>query len=78
MEKTIIKLLAEIKEDNNIIDICNSETKIIDDIGLDSLQMVNFFLRIEEELGIEIDFDTFDFSNLYSVKTLTEYIAKNV
>lgn len=78
MEEKIIKILSEVKENESLIETVDIGTNIIDEIGLDSLQMINFMLRIEEETGVEIDFDTFEFSNLYSVKTFAEYLMGRV
>ncbi len=78
MEKKIIKLISEVKEDESLVSAIYKDTNIIDDIGLDSLQMINFMLRIEEETGVEIDFDIFDFSNLSSVQIFAEYLEERI
>lgn len=78
MEEKIIKLISEVKEDESLVSAIYKDTNIIDDIGLDSLQMINFMLRIEEETGVEIDFDIFDFSNLSSVQTFAEYLEERI
>lgn len=75
MEEKIIQILAEIKNDNEIVTKASKETSIIDDIGLDSLQMINFLLRIEDEFAIEFDFEQFNLSNLSSVEGLSNYIS---
>ncbi|MCG8499565.1 MAG: acyl carrier protein [Firmicutes bacterium] len=78
MEEKIIKLISEVKEDESLVSAIYKDTNIIDDIGLDSLQMINFMLRIEEETGVEIDFDIFDFSNLSSVQIFAEYLEERI
>jgi acyl carrier protein len=75
MEEKIIQILAEIKNDKDIVTRASKETSIIDDIGLDSLQMINFLLRIEDEFAIEFDFEQFNLSNLSSIQGLSHYIS---
>lgn len=72
--KTIIKIISEVKEDENLISTLNPDTNIIEDIGLDSLQMINMMLNIEEQIGVEIDFDNFELSNLNSIRIFAEYL----
>ena len=47
MDKKIIAILADIKEDEKLKDTLTGESSIIDDVGLDSLEMINFLLMIE-------------------------------
>lgn len=78
LKQKIIILLSESKEDEALIEKVDGETNIIEEIALDSLQMINFMLRVEEETGVEIDFDTFEFSNLSSVNSFVDYISERV
>lgn len=52
------------------------ETDIIGEIGLDSLQMIQFVMALEENCGITFDYDEFDIEHLQSVKRLAEYIGR--
>ena len=76
MVEQIIRILSEVKEDGGLTDSLTGGSSIIDDVGLDSLQMINFMLRIEEEFEIEIDFDNFDFENLSSINNFAAYISE--
>ncbi len=72
------KILKEIKEINDgSADHWSPKTNIISDIGLDSLQIINFLLKLEDELGIEIDFEEFNYSHLQSLKKFEDFISKN-
>ena len=51
---------------------------MITDIGIDSLQLVNLILLVEEEFGIEIDFDLFDYSVLKSVEKFVDFIERQI
>lgn len=76
MEQNIIQILAEIKDKPELADQMSKETRIIDDIGLDSLEMITFILRIETDFEVEIDFEEFDLSNLETIATFSDYLLK--
>ncbi len=76
MQETIKKILSEVKDTPVAVMTLSDDTDIINDIGLDSLQMVTFMLKLEEELNIEIDFDNLDFSTLMSVGSLCNFLSK--
>lgn len=75
MEKKIINILSEIKEDEKLKDTLTGESSIIDDVGLDSLEMINFLLMIEEEFGKEIDFERLEYSNLESINKFVSFLG---
>lgn len=74
MEQQIIQLISQIKDDAQLEKSLNVDSNIMEDGGLDSLQMINFILKIEEQFGIEIDFEEFDFSHMESVSAFCQYI----
>lgn len=76
MKEKIKQILSEVKENPNFIETLSDNTDIINDVGLDSLQMVTFILKLEEQLDIEIDFDSFDFSHLSSITSLCDFLSK--
>ena len=47
------------------------------DSGMESLQILNFILQVEDEFGCEINFDDFDMEILGSIDTFCEYIRQN-
>jgi acyl carrier protein len=49
---------------------------IIEDIGLDSLQMMEFMLEVESQLDLEIDFEKLDFSYLKSIEKFSEVLEQ--
>ncbi|MFL5282062.1 MAG: phosphopantetheine-binding protein [Rhodopila sp.] len=50
------------------------DVDIIDDIGLDSIELLNLMLEIEAQLQIQIDFDLLELSTLRSLSTLTAFL----
>ena len=51
------------------------DTNLIDDIGADSLDVVELIVSIEDEFGISISDD--DAANLYTVAKIVEYLEKS-
>ena len=48
---------------------------LIDDVGLDSLEMMEFMLELEGRLQLAIDFDRIDFSYLESIEKFSGILA---
>ena len=76
MEDLIIKLLAETIEKEDAAASWNSETDIINEIGVDSLQLVRFLLKLEEQLDITFDYDQLTFDDLATIGTLAKFLSK--
>jgi acyl carrier protein len=49
---------------------------IIEDVGLDSLQMMEFMLEVESQLKLEINFEQLDFSYLKSIEKFSEILQQ--
>ena len=78
IEEVVISLLAKTIDDENSKDTWTAETDIINDIGIDSIQLVRFMLSVEDELGISLDFDDLDFDDFSSIGALADYLMKNI
>ena len=76
MEETIKKLLAEMMETDLQNVSWNSDTDILNDIGVDSLQLVQFLLKLEEEMNITIDYDALTFDDLATIGTLASFLSR--
>ncbi|MGN7764799.1 acyl carrier protein [Paenibacillus sp. 22594] len=75
MQQKVIEIIAEIKEEPGLLQTLNGASDLTMDAALDSLQIINFILRIEDEFDVEVDFDTFDLEHLKSVDRFTDYVA---
>ena len=51
-----------------------AETNLIDDIGADSLDVVELIMSLEDEFGIAISDE--DAAQLYTVRRIVEYLEK--
>jgi acyl carrier protein len=49
---------------------------IIEDVELDSLEMLEFMLEVESNLSIEINFEELDFSYLKSIEELSKFLSE--
>ena len=72
----LIRILAEVKSEPDLAAQIGPGTDIINELGLDSLQMINLALRVEDEFQITIDFETFDLDTLLSVESFWAFIEK--
>ena len=70
------EILSEIKEEPVLLDEISESTHILNEIGLDSLQMINFVLMLEDEFGIEMNFQDFSFASYSTVGAIAELMAK--
>ena len=75
MKQKIKSILSEVKENPELAVCLSDEADIVNEVGLDSLQLVTFLFRLEEAFGIEIDFENFDYADLRSINRLAEVLA---
>jgi len=72
-----IKLILEkVKGVPGLSQQLSDTANIIDDVGLDSLEMMEFMLEVESQLSLEIDFEQLDFSYLSSIKKFSEILKQ--
>ena len=70
----LIRILAEIKNEPDLVSRITPRTDLINELGLDSLQTINLALRVEDEFQVTIDFEKFDFDVLFSVQAFWDFI----
>ncbi|HEV3121891.1 MAG TPA: acyl carrier protein [Isosphaeraceae bacterium] len=51
-----------------------AETRLVDDLGLDSLDIVGVIMKIEDRFGLQIDVD--EVPNFERVSDILEYVTK--
>lgn len=78
MLEKIIRNIVEVIENPEVVNNIKEDSDLIHDIGLDSLQLINLIVAIEEEFNIEIEFDEFDFEEVSTVKKLLAYVEAKV
>jgi acyl carrier protein len=47
---------------------------LLEEVGLDSLELLQFMLEVEERLAIRIDFDRLEYAYLHSIGDLAAFL----
>jgi acyl carrier protein len=76
MIERIKSILEEVRGVPGLSQNLSDSASLIDDVGLDSLEMLTFMLKIEEQLRVRIDFEQMDFSYLQSIRALSEFLGR--
>jgi acyl carrier protein len=67
------QLLAGLRGDPDLLNIADSAS-LLDDVRLDSLELLSFMLEIESKLAIQIDFDKLNYEHLGSLVDLAAFL----
>ena len=70
-EKVVAELAQQFELDPASI---NMDTNLIDDLGADSLDVVELIMALEDSFGIAISDE--DAAELYTVRRIVEYLEK--
>lgn len=54
----------------------SSDADLVDDYGLDSLQMISFLLGIEDTFGIALDYENLELDHLRSVRQFAAFVTR--
>jgi acyl carrier protein len=52
------------------------DSRILDELGLDSLQVINFLLEVEDRLQVQIDVSSLQIDDLKTVDAFLGYLDK--
>lgn len=72
--RVVKEILAHLKRTPSLADQLSDTADIIDEVGLDSLEMLQFMLEVEDRMAIQIDFDQMEFDHLRSIRYLVEFL----
>lgn len=75
MRRTVGRILADVKRDPALPDRLVLTTDLLNEVGLDSLELTEFILRVEDELEIEMDLERFDMQELSSFGRFLQFLA---
>lgn len=73
---TVIALkdvLADLRGDPNLKKLPDNAS-VLSDVGLDSLELLQFMLEIEASLAVEVDFERLSYEHLESLADLASFI----
>ncbi len=71
---TIKQVVAKLRGDPRLALELDDAADLVDGVRLDSLEMLQFMLEIEERLAIRIDFDRLEFDTLRSIERLASFL----
>jgi acyl carrier protein len=57
------------------LNVLTPEANLVDDLGADSLDVVELVMALEEEFGVEIPDE--EVENIRTIRDVTEYIARH-
>ena len=55
----------------------SDDADLVEDYGLDSLQMISFLLGVEDVFDIAIDYDSLDLGDLRSVRQFAQWLSEH-
>ncbi len=70
----IKRILTKIKSEPGLYARLPDTADLVEEVGLDSLEMLQFMLEIEACLCVQVDFDSLEFSTLRSIHTLAAFL----
>lgn len=76
MEAKLAELIAQAKGDASLATKLDESSHLVNDAGLDSLELINLILLVEREFGVTVDFDSFSVTHLSSVANFATYIRE--
>ncbi|MEE1804791.1 MULTISPECIES: acyl carrier protein [unclassified Streptomyces] len=75
IELKIKDVLAGVLPGDAAREAIGPDTDLIDEYGLDSLQVISFLLGIEDAFDIELDYENLRLDDLRSVRQFVGYVA---
>ncbi|MFD5029253.1 acyl carrier protein [Streptomyces sp. NPDC058220] len=73
-EIRVKKVLSEILGGKFAPHEISADADMVGELGLDSLQAIQFLLRIEDEFDIELDYETLSLEHLRSVRQFSAQV----
>lgn len=61
-------VLAGVLGDASLAERLSDDVDVVDEVGLDSLQMISFLLAIEDRFDVEVDFGALELDDLRSLR----------
>jgi acyl carrier protein len=76
MIEKLKQVLAEVKGAPELATSLTEESRIMDDVGLDSLQLVTLLMKLEDEFELELDYENFNINHMESLSTLAVFLSE--
>jgi acyl carrier protein len=72
------ELLAEVIGDPALAGRISDDADVVDELRLDSLQMISFLLAIEDRFDVELDFESLQLDDLRSLRRFCALVLPGV
>ncbi|PQP81622.1 D-alanyl carrier protein [Paenibacillus sp. PCH8] len=76
MFETLKKIIATVLEDDSLRETLTLESDLINEVELDSLQMITFILGVEDAFGVEIVYEDLDLEYLRSIEAFMAFLNR--
>lgn len=80
-DEIILKIKGVLMKTLNLtsIETINGDSKLKDDLGLDSMSSLTFLLALEDSIiGFKVDPDTLEMEDLATLDSITNYVYEEV
>ncbi|WP_409179632.1 acyl carrier protein [Amycolatopsis sp. VS8301801F10] len=64
LERRVTDVLVAVLDNGTAAEEIGPDADLVDDYGLDSLQMISFLLGVEDELGVQLDYEHLELDDL--------------
>lgn len=78
IENQIKKIIGVVLENPEVCNCIHEQTNLIEELGFDSLQTINFILMLEDEFDIEIDFEEIEFDMFLKFDNLVAFLERKI
>jgi acyl carrier protein len=69
-------VLARVLANGTTADDIGTSADLVEEYGLDSLQMISFLLGIEDAFNVELDYENLELGDLRSVAQFAAYVGR--
>jgi acyl carrier protein len=76
IEKVAQTIISELKLEDVTVETFNPDLDLIDELGIDSMDLATIALVLQDEYKIAIDED--DYPKLKTIRLIAEYVAERV
>lgn len=76
MIEIIKEILLKVTENEVEAETWNENTDILNEIGLDSIQLIEFLLMLEENVGIEFEYENLEYDMFSSIRKLADELVE--
>jgi acyl carrier protein len=76
LREVVAKSLAQVKRDSTIPARLHDDTNLLADVGLDSLELTELMLQLEDELAIELELGALERQHLQRLSSFEDFLSR--